>query len=101
MLVRGCLILGLTLATASATLAQEVTLDSLRCMDRCALDDLFRSGRVVAPPVGYARGHILYFSECYYRCPKLAAAMSGIGLEGESTSPATRRSSTSSPAARL
>ena len=66
--VRLCLILGLTLTTARTALAQELTLESLRCMDRCALDDLFRGGRAVAPPVGYARGHILYFSECYYRC---------------------------------
>ena len=82
-LVRGCFALCLSLAFVPATFAQELTLDTLRSMDRCALDELFRSGRAVAPPVGYARGHILCFSADYYRCPRLSAAMSGAVWKGK------------------
>jgi hypothetical protein len=82
MFVRGCLIGWLALAIVPTAFAQDVTLDSLRCMDRCALDELFRSGKAVAPPVGYARGHILFFTD-YYRHPRLSAAMSGAVWKGK------------------
>ena len=82
-LVRGSFILGILLTIAPASFGQCVTLESLRSMDRCALDDLFRSGRAVAPPVGYSRGHILCFSECFYRCPRLSAALSGATWKGK------------------
>src|SRR5262249_54647874 len=81
--VRSILVLGVFLSSVSSSWSQELTLDSLRCMDRCALDEVFRNGRTVCLPTGYARGHILYFSECYYRCPKLAAAMSGAAWKGK------------------
>jgi hypothetical protein len=79
----GCLVLGLMLTLVPASRAQEVTLECLRSMDRCALDELFRSGKAVAPPVGYSRGHVLVFSDCFYRCPKLSAALSGSFWKGK------------------
>jgi hypothetical protein len=82
-LVRGCFVLAFLFVTAPASFAQCVTLESLRSMDHCALDDLFRAGRAAGPPVGYCRGHVLYFSECYYKCPRLSAAMSGAVWKGK------------------
>jgi hypothetical protein len=57
--------------------------DALKGLDICQLNAIFAEGEVVAPPVGYARGIILVFSDCYYRCPRLSACLSGAVWKGK------------------
>jgi hypothetical protein len=57
--------------------------DALKGLDMCQLNAIFADGEVVAPPVGYARGTILVFSDCYYRCPRLSACFSGAVWKGK------------------
>src|SRR5688572_5654669 len=80
-LVPQCLLVVCVL-TSPLRAGPPVCAEELRRMSRCQLEDLFRAGAAHVPPVGPYRGDILLFTD-FYRCPKLARAMSGLAWKGK------------------
>jgi hypothetical protein len=83
---RTWVLLVLFLATAIPAFANgppcERSTKALAALSCDELDALFARGACTPLPCGYARGTILRFT-AYYRCPRLAACVSGLTWKGK------------------
>ena len=64
-----------------ATVLPVLTLETLKHLGACALEQLFAEGEAVPLPEGFARGRILVL--CGYRFPQMSARLAGLAWKGK------------------